>query len=133
MWESGGYRGNWLFILTSKLIWLEFWAIKITAVGAVGFSSWWFFKTVKDSIARSEANQKEQLRIAEHNKKAAAYNALHEGYRKTAEENQIREEVLRKEEFKKQQELLKIERTGPRKEADALKKALEGINYGGSR
>ncbi len=133
MWESGGYSKNWLFILTSKLIWLEFWAIKITVVGVVGFSFWWLFKSVKDSIARSEANQKEQLRIAEHNKKAAAYNMLHEGYRKTAEENQIREEILRKEEFKKQQEQLRLEKTGPRKEEDALKKALDGISYGGFR
>ena len=29
MWVSGGYSKNWLFILTGKLIWFEFWDFKI--------------------------------------------------------------------------------------------------------
>jgi len=131
MWVSGGYSRNWLFNLTEKLIWFEFWIFKISFILALAFGAWWFTEKIKSSIAKSEANSKEELRIAEHNKKAESVRVLHEGYEKTAQTNQAIAKQRKQAEFEKNQQQLKHERTGPRKEEDALQKALDSINYGG--
>ena len=131
MWTSGGYSRNWLFALTDKLIWLEFWVFKITTGLLILFYTWWFVEYFKNSIAKSEANRKEELCIFEHNKTAEAQRLLYEGYEKTVKAKQAIEKQRKQAEFEKHQQQLKHERTGPRKEEDALQKALDSINYGG--
>ena len=131
MWVSGDYSRNWLFVLTGKLIWTEFWVFKVAFVLALIFGTWWFAETIKSSIAKCEANLKEEMRIAEHNKKAAEQKALYKGYEKTAQTKQIIEAERKQVEFEKHQQQIKQERFGPRKEEDALQKALDSINYGG--
>lgn len=130
MWISNGYSRNWLFVFTGKLIWLEFWLLKITFILALAFGTWWFVENIKSSIVKNEANQKEELRIAEYNKKAEAQKILFDGYEKTAQVKQEIEKQRKQAEFEKYQERLRHERTGPRKEKDALQKALDSINYG---
>lgn len=131
MWASGGYSRNWLFVLTGRLVWLEFWFFKIAFVLALAFGAWWFVENIKNSIAKNEANRIEELRIAEHNKIAEAQRALYEGYEKTAQAKQAIEKQRKQVESEKHQQQLKHEQTGPRKEEDAIQKALDSINYGG--
>ena len=131
MWTSDGYSRHWLFALSGNLIWLEFWIFKIAIGLVVIFGAWWFVENVKSSIAKSKTNRKEVLRIAEYNKKAVEQRALYEGYEKTAQAKQAIEKQRKQAEFEKHQQQLKHEQTGPRKEEDAIQKALDSINYGG--
>ena len=131
MWLNGGYSRSWLFVLTGKLIWIEFWVFKIAIGLVIIFGAWWFAKNVKNQIAINEANRKEELQIAEYNKIAEEQRVLHEGYEKTAQAKQAIEKQRKQAEFEKHQQQLKHERTSPRKEEDALQKALDSINYGG--
>lgn len=131
MWVSGGYSKNWLFVLTGKLIWFEFWVFKIGIGLVLIFGAWWFVENVKNSIAKSEANRKEEFRITEHNKTAEAQRSLYEGYEKSASAKQAMEKQRKQAEFEKHQQQLKHQLTGPRKEEDALQKALDSMNYGG--
>ena len=131
MWTSGGYSRHWLFALTGKLIWLELWVFKITIGLIIIFGVWWFVKNIKSSIAKSETNRKEELRIAEYNKIAVEQRALYRGYEETAQAKQAIAKQRKQAEFEKNQKQLERELSGSRKEEDALQKALDSINYGG--
>ena len=131
MWVNGGYLHNWLFVATSKLVWLESWVIKVSLFLFVVYGFWWFVTEITTSIDLHKAKQIEDERVAEHNKKATEQKALYDGYEKQALETKKYKEKVKAEKLQKQQEQLKHEKFGPRKEEDALKKALDSINYGG--
>lgn len=131
MLVNGGYLHNWLFFATSKLVWLESWILKISLALFAVCGSWWFVSEITTSIASYKAKQIEDERIAEHNKKATEQKALYDGYEKQALETKKYAEAAKEEKLKKQQAQLIHEKFGPRKEEDALKKALDSINYGG--
>ena len=131
MWVNGGYLHNWLFVATSKLVWLESWVIKICLALFSVFGSWWFVSEITTGIASHKAKQIEDERVAEHNKRATEHKALYDGYEKQALESKKHEEKVKEEKLQKHQAQLIHEKFGPRKEEDALKKALDSINYGG--
>lgn len=126
-----GYRGNWVFVFTGKILWIVIMIFRITLFLGLAVGTYYLaVMAIKAHDTWQEQQAEEAMK--KHNEEVAKRNAAQDEIMARKREQQAIEEKKRKDqEFEEHLQRRHLEKYGPRSEDDALAKAMDSIKLGG--